>query len=207
MVTGHFGAVEFLPLSLAVNNFPVTMIVCFKTPQLKAALKSRCRHVPITLLDAKNDRGVIFNAFKALKRNQILITECDEFDAWNVNGKQQTSFLGLRTPVDRSLDMLQRRYRSPAIMSLVQRESSRRFALNFHDLQESSRQKAASGVASESLMVLESYIKQTPEQWYQWKDVSHLPGVEPYEVPATAPRIDTRRPLPLTNPVLQPHRA
>jgi lauroyl/myristoyl acyltransferase len=183
------------------------MIVCFKTPQLKAALNSRCRHVPITLLDAKNDKGVIFNALKALKRNQILITECDEFDAWNVNGKQQTSFLGLPTPLDRSLDMLQRRYRSPAVMSLVRRDSGRRFAMQFHDLQKPSTQTGAAGVAQKSLAVLEAYIRQSPDQWYQWKDVSHLPGVAPYEAPAAAAPIDTRGSLPIAAPAMQPHTA
>ena len=41
LVTGHFGAVEFLPLFLALKGYPVTMVVRFKTQRLKQALVRR----------------------------------------------------------------------------------------------------------------------------------------------------------------------
>ncbi len=35
LVTGHYGAIEFIPVLLATNHFPVSIIAKFKTAQLK----------------------------------------------------------------------------------------------------------------------------------------------------------------------------
>jgi len=35
VITGHYGAIEYIPAFLAVHGFPVTMIARFKTEQLK----------------------------------------------------------------------------------------------------------------------------------------------------------------------------
>ncbi|MGD8502258.1 MAG: hypothetical protein PVH49_01520, partial [Syntrophobacterales bacterium] len=62
LVTGHFGAVEFLPSILALNGYKVTMVVRFKTKRLKRALNRRAARLGISLLDASNGNGVIFTA-------------------------------------------------------------------------------------------------------------------------------------------------
>lgn len=181
LVTGHFGAVEFLPLFLALKGYPVTMVVRFKTPRLKRALVQRGSTKGITLLDANNGEQVIFKALRALKSNQILITECDEFKAWRPYRNRQTRFLGCSCPLDRTLDMLQRRYNSPVIMGLVQRKGNKQYGLKLHSLtgvQENSRMVSFSQWA---LQVLAGYIYLFPDQWYQWKQVRTALGNQLFE--------------------------
>ncbi|NIQ91778.1 MAG: hypothetical protein GWN93_23375 [Deltaproteobacteria bacterium] len=176
LVTGHFGAVEFLPLTLALKGYEVTMVVRFKTERLKRALVHRTQYVPITLLDANNGEKVLFTALQALRANQILITECDEFDVWRPYRNQQTQFLGCSAPMDRTLDMLQRRYKSPVIMGFVQREGKDRFGLKIHSLNGIHQNLETPNVSQRALQVLERYICAFPEQWYQWKQVRTVLG-------------------------------
>ncbi|MCG6919318.1 MAG: hypothetical protein LJE89_17450 [Deltaproteobacteria bacterium] len=171
MVTGHFGAVEFLPLTLALQGYEVTMVVRFKTERLKRALMHRTQYVPITLLDANNGEKVLFKALQALKANQILITECDEFDTWRPYRYRQARFLGCSCPLDRTLDMLQRRYHSPVLMGLVQREGRDSFGLQIHSLNASQENSENVNVSQGALQLLQRYICFLPEQWYQWKHV------------------------------------
>ncbi len=176
LVTGHFGAVEFLPLFLALKGYPITMVVRFKTPRLKQALVRRGSSVGITLLDANAGEQVIFNALRALKSNQILITECDEFKAWRPYRDRSTQFLGCSCPLDRTLDLFHRRYHSPVIMGLVCRVKGNRYRLKLHSLNGVNHQSRTSSISQEALEILEQYIYMAPHQWYQWKQVRTVLG-------------------------------
>jgi lauroyl/myristoyl acyltransferase len=171
LVTAHFGAVEFLPLFLALKGYPVTMVVRFKTPRLKRALVERGASKGITLLDANNGESVVFSALQALKSNQILITECDEFKAYRPHRNRSTRFLGCPCPVDRTLDLLRRRYSSPVIMGLVQRKGKDNYGVKLHSLKGIHENLEGESVSQIALQVLEQYIYVSPEQWYQWKEV------------------------------------
>jgi lauroyl/myristoyl acyltransferase len=176
LVTGHFGAIEFLPLFLALKGYPVTMVVRFKTERLKRALNQRGASKGITLLDANTGENVIFSALQALKSNQILITECDEFEAWRPYRNRSTRFLGCPCPLDRTLDLLQRRYNSPVIMGLVCRVKGNRYRLKLHSLNRVNHQSRAASISQEALEILEQYIYMAPHQWYQWKQVRTVLG-------------------------------
>jgi lauroyl/myristoyl acyltransferase len=181
LVTAHFGAVEFLPTALALNGYRVTMVVRFKTERLKRALSQRAARLGITLLDASEGEGVIFSAFQALKANQILITECDEFVAWRPHPHRQTSFLGCYCPLDRTLDMLQRRHNSPVIMGLVCRSNNYRYGLKLHALRGSNHELTNTSISQRALETLQWYICLAPEQWYQWKHVCIALGTKLFE--------------------------
>ncbi|MDO9463341.1 MAG: lysophospholipid acyltransferase family protein, partial [Deltaproteobacteria bacterium] len=187
LVTGHFGAVELIPLTLAMRNYPVTTIVRFKTRRLKKALLERAMPCGIRLLDAGTE-NVTFAALGTLKENRILLTECDEFEAWRPHKDKSTEFLGVTLPVDRTLDALQRKYQSPVIFALLKRGWNGTYVLEFHDVTESKettclradlsaeaaqagthRQERGFSVAERALSILENYIYTYPEQWYQWK--------------------------------------
>ena len=176
LVTGHFGAVEFLPLFLALKGYPVTMVVRFKTPRLKRALVRRGSSVGITLLDANAGEKVIFNALQALKSNQILITECDEFKAWRPYRDRSTQFLGCSSPLDRTLDLFHRRHHSPVIFGLVCRLKRNRYKLRLHSLVDEAQNAQATTISHRALRVLEQYIYMAPHQWYQWKQVRTVLG-------------------------------
>ena len=181
LVTGHFGAVEFLPLTLALKGYEVTMVVRFKTERLKRALMHRTQYVPITLLDANNGERVLFRALKALRANQILITECDEFDTWRPHRYRQARFLGCSCPLDRTLEMLQRRYDSPVLMGLVQREGRDSFGLKIQSLRGIRQVSEVVSVSQRALQLLQHYIYLFPEQWYQWKQVRTALGNQIFE--------------------------
>ncbi len=176
LITGHFGAVEFLPTVLALNGYRVTMVVRFKTKRLKRALNERAARLGITLLDASEGEGVIFGACKALKCNQILITECDEFDAWRPHRSRSTRFLGFPSPLDRTLDLLHNRHDSPVIMGLVCRAKGNRYGLKLHSLNGTQQEPASGNISQRALNILEWYIYLAPDQWYQWKQVPVVLG-------------------------------
>jgi len=176
LVTGHFGAVEFLPLFLALKGYPVTMVVRFKTPRLKEALVRRGSSVGITLLDANAGEKVIFNALQALKSNQILITECDEFKAWRPYRDRSIQFLGCSSPLDRTLDLFHRRHHSPVIFGLVCRLQRNRYKLRLHSLVDEAQNAQTTTISHGALRVLEQYIYMAPHQWYQWKQVRTVLG-------------------------------
>lgn len=186
LVTAHFGAVEFLPLFLALKGYPVTMVVRFKTPRLKRALVERGASKGITLLDANNGESVVFSALQALKSNQILITECDEFKAWRTYRNRETRFLKCSCPLDRTLDLLHRRYHSPVISGVVCRNSGNHYKLRLHSLADGAKKAEEATISSRALGILEQYIHKAPEQLYQWKEVRIALGAkifqEPYEV-------------------------
>jgi lauroyl/myristoyl acyltransferase len=183
LVTGHFGAVEFLPLFLALKGYPVTMVVRFKTPRLKRALVERGSSKGITLLDANAGEQVIFRALRALKSNEILITECDEFEAWRPYRNRQTRFLGYSCPLDRTLDLLHGRYHSPVIMGVVRRSNRNRYKLRMHSLAKGTKKAGAATISNQALGVLQDYIHMAPDQWYQWKEVRTLFGSEIFQEP------------------------
>jgi lauroyl/myristoyl acyltransferase len=199
LVTGHFGAVEFLPTVLALNGYRVTMVVRFKTERLKLALNQRAARLGITLLDASEGDGVIFSACQALKANQILITECDEFEAWRPDRHRRTRFLDCSSPQDRSLDLLQRRHNSPAIMGLVCRSSGNRYGLKLHSLNATHHEPEAASISQRALRILEWYIYQAPDQWYQWKQVRIILGTEIFEEKRATLETETDRYLSLAD--------
>ncbi len=167
LVTGHFGAVEFLPGALAVNGYPAAMICRFQTNRLRLSLRQRAQRVGLHLIDA-DDGNIILAAMKALKQGQILITECDEFEEWRPDPHRQGSFLSCRVPYDRTLEILRRRSGAPVVTALVKREGRRFYRCELAAV-------AAAGAAANLLVGekclnnLEMQVAAHPEQWYQWK--------------------------------------
>lgn len=177
LITGHFGAVEFLPVILGLRKYKTAMIVRFKTSRLKQALMQRAEHHEIRLLDTQ-EGNVSFAALRALKENRILITECDEFDAWKPHQDKTTHLFGLRSPVDRTLDALHKKYRSPVVFGLLQRSWNGTYSLEFEKVTEAKEAGPEISVAERALGILEKYIYTYPEQWYQWKGAGLYFGLQ-----------------------------
>ena len=200
-VTGHYGAVEFLPTVLGLEGYALTMLLRFKTKDLKRSLNNRIKSagdVKITLVDVTESRNVMFEAMKALKSNQIVITECDEFEEWRPCQRRRNRFLGRNVPFDRTLDMLQKRSKSPAVMGIVQRRPGGRFVLKLHSLiREGSRRKEDVSLPQKALTTLERYITEAPYQWYQWKDASYILQSEIAEMTGPVPATEEVPVVPL----------
>jgi Kdo2-lipid IVA lauroyltransferase/acyltransferase len=173
MVTGHFGAVEFLPLTLSVNGFKVALIVRYKTQHLKEACEAIGRERDAILIDA-NERGVLQTALSAIGDGRILITQCDEFKHWNICRTKKSTVFGVSIPRDRTLDVLYKRTRVPACLGLMIR-NKRGYQLSVVALANGHEEKDLSDC---SWRTLEHFILKFPEQWYEWKALStYIPSL------------------------------
>ncbi len=173
LVTGHFGAVEFLPLALALLGHKVAIICRFKRPELKRELSRRAQKMGVQIIDA-NEGHVATKAIALLKQGYILITECDEFENWRPYPDRHTLFLGARVPLDRTLDIFYRRARCPVLLGLMRRDENG-YTLCLEPLA-GGREHAE--IAARALKVLEKYILESPEQWYQWPEA--VEELQPY---------------------------
>ncbi len=172
MVTGHFGAVEYIPLSLAMLGYPLTTMVHCKSEGLRQALEYKASLFNTNLLDPKSE-SVLFRALQELKEGRVLITQCDELDCWRPYPNQLINFLGLDCGLDRSLDLLARKSGSPVVFGLMHREPGRRYRLSLRQV--TSMGAAPKGhVARTCLDLLNQNIRQEPEAWYEWAKLIRL---------------------------------
>ena len=130
LVTGHYGALEFLPGALAFRGYPLTAMVHCKTPRLKAVLEDRAARANTKLLDPKSGE-VFFQALDHLKQGRVVLTQCDEIDMWRPYRDKSLDFIGLRVPLDRSMDILARKSKAVVVMGLVHRMGHGRYVLEF----------------------------------------------------------------------------
>ena len=202
LVSAHFGGIEFLPVLMALKGYPVTMVVRFKTGRLKQALVPRAEALNIRLIDAGNGDGVLFTALDSLKENRILITECDEFEAWRPAPKRWAEFLGCSCPMDRTLDILHRRYRSPVLMGLNRRMNDGRYQLIFHDLTAPEPGLGSGDIQQRALWIIEQHICDAPEQWYQWKNIRAVLGMGIFEEDRPVMVSEGSRPLAVADSTL-----
>ncbi len=172
LVTGHYGAVEMLPGSLAVKGYPTAMICRFQTSRLRQSLNFRAENVGLNLIDA-DEGNILLTAIRVLKQGRILITECDEFDEWRDDQNRSTYFLNTRLPYDRSLDLLRKRTGASVVTALVQREGRQRYAMNL-TLVAHGASANPPAVSEKCLAILEQAIDTHPEQWYQWKKLGKI---------------------------------
>lgn len=166
LVTGHFGAVEFLPGVLALKGYPVSMICRFQTSRLREVLIDKAKTIGLHLIDA--DAGhTLFAALRDLKKGHIVITEGDEFDEWRPSNLKKISFLGATLGYDRTLDVLYQRSQAPVITVLCPRHGRQQYTLKFTPVTEVGLDNGH--VGAKVLQILEAATLKAPEQWYQWK--------------------------------------
>ncbi len=167
LVTGHFGAVEFLPLALSLSGYKIAMIVKFKTESLRKQLMKRAAELDIILIDADQEK-VIFKALNAIKQGRFLITECDEFSKWIHHKSEKVSVFGNLVSRDKTLDFFYRRAKVPAMLGLMKRRNGG-YVLSVTSLANGSEKVS---LAKRAWDCLEEHILAEPYQWYQWKDAA-----------------------------------
>jgi lauroyl/myristoyl acyltransferase len=169
LVTGHFGAVEYLPMALFLRGYKVAMICKFKTSDLKQGLAKRAKEKNITLIDG-SEPGVALKALQAIKDGRILITECDEFKEWRL-GCEKIDVLGQRVNSDKTLEIFYKKAKVPTVLGLVRRDDKGKFSLCIEAIADGKENVTIANIAWKKL---EKYIHRHPEQWYQWADFSKL---------------------------------
>jgi Kdo2-lipid IVA lauroyltransferase/acyltransferase len=184
LVTGHFGAVEFLPAALSLKGYPAAIVVRPQTKELADSLARRAALIDLTLIFPE-DGKVLPAALRALREGRILITEADEFEMWRLSESQTLNFLGFQIPADRTLEVLHKRSGAPFLTALVRRQPTRHYTV---DISSPASAATAQEVNRQCLQVLETAIYRFPEHWYQWKEfgkvISTLPaGRQPVAAP------------------------
>jgi len=171
--TGHFGAVEFLPATLALRDYPVTMVVNYKTARLKRTLEQIGDVLHVELLDVA-EGSVIPRALSALRRGRIFITELDAMDAWKPAAGKVMSFFGRKVRLDRAVELLHRRTGAPVLLGLMERVGRRGYQLVLEAPQEHHAAPTGLGPDAQLLKRLEHYIYDAPDHWYIWNELHHL---------------------------------
>lgn len=174
LITGHFGALEFLPTLLGLLGCNPHILVNFKTPELKRNCELLARRIGATVVDI-NEGNPLFRCLKILEGNKVLITECDEIEAWESRKSDSIRLLGERVGRDRSIDLLQRRSGAAILTAFMLRKAK----VGGYELQIQKMDDSGSRGMSpraQVLKVLEDYILAHPDQWYQWNNWGSLQG-------------------------------
>ncbi len=168
MITGHFGAVEYLPLFLAARGYKLSMVIRFKTNKLREILLRKSKQFDAKLIDADRS-NVIRQALESIRQGRILITQCDEFQHWKPGHRRLISVFGTLVPQDKTLDIIHNRTGVPACLGLMRRDN-RKYTLHIDPISDGNGRDIS--LAAQSWHILERYILRYPEQWYQWQEVA-----------------------------------
>jgi lauroyl/myristoyl acyltransferase len=157
LITGHFGAVEFIPGYLAASNYPVTILARFSSNRLRDISMEKAKKFGAHIIDVDNT---------------IVITQCDEMDEWKPSAHQIHSFLGKPVNLDRTINILVKRARASIVFGITHRESNSQYRLVLTPWEEMEKRilyRTRIPVGAAALKLLELYIYKYPEEWYQWK--------------------------------------
>jgi len=166
IASGHYGGLEFLPIYLAVRKYQTVTLAKFKTEKLKNIIVPRANGDGLDIVVPDNGTNVFREASKALSENKIFVTQCDEVDAWHADRNSIMEFLGREIHPDRMLNVLCKRTGAVLLFGVLQRESKGKYRLLLHRVPDQPNGEPSSVRA---LKLLENYIYQNPEQWYEWK--------------------------------------
>ncbi|MBW1729367.1 MAG: hypothetical protein JRH08_15360 [Deltaproteobacteria bacterium] len=172
LATGHFGASEFIPVLLAVNGYKVAAVTVYKSDRLREIARRRAEYYNIWLIDAGQTRSSFLDFRKAIGNGRILVVAFDEIEHWVPTRNCWIRVLGDICPADRGLDVLQRRTGAPACLGLLRRTprgSAKKYRLSLHPL---SRSEEGRSISASGWEILESYIRNYPEQWYKWNSIA-----------------------------------
>jgi Kdo2-lipid IVA lauroyltransferase/acyltransferase len=166
LVTAHWGAVEFIPWVLLTRGIPSSIILECATAKLARNLEDKATHGDMKFISSEQGGSVFLRAMQSLKANRILMTQCDEVDAWRRRRSQTIRLLGKELFFDSTIDILSHRSGAPVVSAFLKRSGNGKYTLFLEDV---SVRRTSQGVARDCLGIWERYVSQYPEQWYQWK--------------------------------------
>jgi lauroyl/myristoyl acyltransferase len=177
LITGHFGAVEFIPGYLAASNYPVTILARFSSNRLRDISMEKAKKFGARIIDVDNTANILKAILDNLRENRIVITQCDEMDEWKPSTYQMHSFLGKPVNLDRTINILMKRAQAPIVFGIMHRESKSQYRLVLTPWEEMENRilyRNRIPVGAAALRLLELYIYKYPEEWYQWKKYAAL---------------------------------
>lgn len=177
LITGHFGAVEFIPGYLAVNNYPVTVLVRFSSKNLREISVEKAAKFGVRIIDVDKTPNISKAILHNLRENRIVITQCDEIDEWRPSHYLNCSFLGKRVNLDRTINVLMKRAQVSIVFGIMHRGPGCRYELILSSCKEIAERVQVSipvSVGIAALKLMEQNIYASPEEWYQWKKYADI---------------------------------
>jgi lauroyl/myristoyl acyltransferase len=166
LFTAHWGAVEFIPWVLAMKGYPVSVILECQTPHLAKSLKKRAATFGADLISSADGQSVYGRALDSLQSTRLLMTECDEVDAWRKKRVRTIRLFDKTLFFDNTLDLMAQRSGAPVVGIFLKRVSLKRFTLICEPINNG---RGANRTAARALHLWQKYVTRFPEQWYQWK--------------------------------------
>ena len=172
LFTGHFGGVELIPAYLGLNRIPVSIVAKFKSSQLRDHSIEKARKFSTQIIDPDQTPNTIQAICQSLKRNRLVITQCDEIDEWRPSRDASLFFLKKFTWLDKTMNILLRRTKASILFGIMHRHHD--FGYRFYLTPMNEMEQRVVSIPSPSageilLKYLESYIYRYPEEWYQWR--------------------------------------
>lgn len=197
LITGHFGGVELIPAFLGDNNFPATIVAKFSSDRLRQVSLQQAEKFAVKIIDAESTPNIMKAVFDDLKANRIVITQCDEIDAWKPCRNNQIYFLGKPVRLDRTINIMTRRCGCAVVFGVMHRDRRLRYtfiATPWEEMAQRFQRSVDMSVGEVVLKFMEQYIYNFPEEWYQWKkypvlDMFTPAGIE-IEAPTAAPILE-----------------
>jgi lauroyl/myristoyl acyltransferase len=171
LVTAHWGAVEFIPWVLHTRQVPTSVILECATARLAKSLREKIAHRDTELISSGYGGSIFLRAMHSLKANRVLMTQCDEVDAWRRRRSHTIQLLGKELFFDNTIDVLSHRSGAPVVAAFLRRSRGDRYTLILEDV---SVKRAPVSTARDCLELWQKYVRLFPEQWYQWKKWSEM---------------------------------
>lgn len=200
LITGHFGGVELIPAFLGARGYPSSIVAKFSSDRLRRVSLKQADNFSVKIIDAGHTPNILRAIAGHLKQNRIVITQCDEIDAWRTSRNQQIFFLGKPVGLDRTLNILSKRCAAAPVFGVMHRGSGNDYKFSATSWEEMERRHhlyAGMSMGAVILKFMEQYIYNYPQEWYQWKKYPALDRFAPSPAEGGAPgAVPLPEPLP-----------
>jgi lauroyl/myristoyl acyltransferase len=166
LVTAHWGAVEFIPWVLHTHDVPSSVILECATARLARSLQQKIANRDTQLISSVYGGSILLRALASLRANRVLMTQCDEVDAWRRRRAHTIRLFGKELFFDNTIDILSHRSGAPVVAAFLRRGPGSRYTLVLEDVSVCSAPESRARVCLE---LWQKYVRGYPEQWYQWK--------------------------------------
>jgi len=171
LVTAHFGAVEFIPWLLHLLGFRSSVIIECATARLARCLQEKVSTHDSELISSISSGSIFLRALESLQSNRVLMTQCDEVDAWRKRKSHTIWLFGRDLYFDNTIDVLSHRSGAPVVAAFLKRSEGHRYTLILEDV---SVQRKPESNARDCMELWQKYVSRYPAQWYQWKKWSAM---------------------------------
>lgn len=182
LISGHFGGIELIPTFLSTCGYPVTIVVKFKTNNLRNITARQAKNFSIKVIDPDQTPNITKAICDDLRANRIVITQCDEIDEWRPCRHNKISFLGKPVLLDRTINVLSKRYGASVVFGVMHRDYQHHYkfiATSWQEMAKTYKQSEDMSIGEVVLKVMEHYIYKYPQGWYQWKKYPALDMLSP----------------------------